>query len=185
MIEEDHCVYVKRFDDKFAILSLYVDDILIATNDKEFMLTIKSWLSTNFDMKDMGEADYILGVKIKRDHSKKLLTLSQENYIKKILERFHMSSCKPVDTPVSKGETLSLYMCPKSPQEQKEMSTVPYSSAVRSLMYTMLCTHPDICFAVGLVSQYQSSTGREHWKAVKRILRYLKGTMDYSLCHQG
>ena len=70
-------------------------------------------------MKDMSEADYILGVKIKKDCSKKFLTLSQENYIKKILECFHMSSCKPVDTPVSKGETLSLYMCPKSPQEQK------------------------------------------------------------------
>ena len=113
-------------------------------------------------MKDMGEADYILGVKIKRDRFKKLLTLSQENYIKKILERFHMSSCKPVDTPVSKVETLSLNMCPKSPQEQKEMSTVPYSSAVESLMHAMLCTRPDICFAVGLVSQYQSNFGREH-----------------------
>ena len=88
MIEEDHYVYVKRFDDKFVILSFYIDDILIATNDKEFMLTIKSWLSTNFDMKDMGEAYYILGVKIKRDHFKKLLTLLQENYIKKIFKCF-------------------------------------------------------------------------------------------------
>ena len=183
MIEEDHCVYVKRSNDKLAILSLYVDDILIAGNDKEFVFAIKRWLSTNFDMKDMGEADYILGVKIERDRSKKLLTLSQEHYIKKILERFHMSSCKPVDTPVSKSEVLSQNMCPRNLEEEKEMSNVPYSSAVGSLMYAMLCTRPDICFAVGLVSRYQSNPGREHWKAVKRILRYLKGTMDYHLCY--
>jgi len=130
MIDQDHCVYIKKSNDKFAILSLYVDDILIAGNDKEFVIAIKGWLSTSFDMKDMGEADYILGVKIKRDRSKKLLALSQENYIQKILERFHMSSCKPVYTPISKNKTLSLNMYPKNPQEQKEMSNVPYSSAV-------------------------------------------------------
>ena len=96
-----------------------------------------------------------------------------------------MSSCKPVDTPVSKGEALSLNMCPKNPQEREEMSRVPYASVVGSLMYVMMCTRPDICFVVGLVSRYQSNPGREHWKAVKRILRYLKGTMDYCLVYQG
>ena len=65
------------------------------------------------------------------------------------------------------------------------MKNVPYASVVGSLMYAMLCTRPDICYAVGLVSRYQSNPGEAHWKAVKRILRYLKGTMDYSLCYQG
>ena len=185
MIDEDLYVYVKRTSGKFAILSLYVDHILIAVSDKEFLMDIKRWLSTHFDMQDMGEANYILGVKIKRDRSKKILALSQENYIQKILERFHMSSFKPVDTPVSKGEALSLDMCPKNPQEHEEMSRVPYASAVGSLMYAMMCTRPDICFVVGLVSRYQSNPRREHWKAVKRILRYLKGTMDYCLTYQG
>lgn len=66
MIEEDHCVYVKRSKDKFMILSLYVDNILLAGNDKVLVITIKEWLSSNFEM-DMGEAAYILGVKIERD----------------------------------------------------------------------------------------------------------------------
>ena len=96
-----------------------------------------------------------------------------------------MSSCKPVDTPVSKSEVLSQNMCPRNLEEEKEMSNVPNSSAVGSLMYAMLCTRPDICFVVGLVSRYQSNPRREHWKDVKRILRYLKGTMDYHLCYQG
>ena len=83
MIDEDHCVYVKRSDDKFVILSLYVNDILLARNDKEYLLSIKDWLSSNFEIKNLGEITYILGVKIKRDRSKKLLALSQELYIRK------------------------------------------------------------------------------------------------------
>ena len=96
-----------------------------------------------------------------------------------------MSSRKPVDTPVSKGKALSLNMCAKNPQEREEMSRVPYASVVGSLMYAMMCTRQNICFVVELVSRYQSNPGREHCKAVKRILRYLKGTMDYCLVYQG
>ena len=90
MIEEDHCVYVKRSKGSFIILSLYVDDILLADNDMEMIIATKGWLSSNFKMKDMGKADYILGVKILRDCSKKLLGLSQQTYIKKVLKRFQM-----------------------------------------------------------------------------------------------
>ncbi|OMO52435.1 reverse transcriptase [Corchorus capsularis] len=134
MIEEDHCVYVKRSKGSFVILSLYVDDILLAGNDMEMIVTTKKWLSSNFEMKDMGEANYVLGVKILRDRSKRLLGLSQETYIKKILERFQMQNCKPIDTPIAKGETLSLQLTPKTSDEQKQMARVPYSSAVGSLI---------------------------------------------------
>ena len=65
------------------------------------------------------------------------------------------------------------------------MKKVPYASAVGSLMYVMLCTRPYISYAVGMVSRYQSNPGEAHWKNVKRILRYLKGTVDYRLCYQG
>ncbi|OMO58188.1 Integrase, catalytic core [Corchorus capsularis] len=156
MIEEDHCVYVKRSKGSFVILSLYVDDILLAGNDMEMIVTTKKWLSSNFEMKDMGEANYVLGVKILRDRSKRLL-----------------------------GETLSLQLTPKTSDEQKQMARVPYSSSVGSLMYAMMCTRPDISFAVGLVSRFQSNPGLAHWKAVNRILRYLKGTADYMLCYRG
>ena len=73
MMEEDHCVYVKRSNDGFVILSLYVDDILLAGNNKVLIDSTKGWLSSNFEMKDMGEASYVLGVKIIRDRSKRLL----------------------------------------------------------------------------------------------------------------
>jgi hypothetical protein len=185
MIEEDHCVYVKRFEGSFIILSLYVDDILLVGNNKEFIKTIKEWMSSTFEMKDMDEASFALGVKILRDRSRKLLGLSQETYIRKVLERFHMQDCKPIDTPVGKGDSLSSEMCPKTQAKIESMDRVPYANAIGSLMYAMLCMRPDICFAVGLVNRFQSNPRPAHWKAVKRILRYLRGTTDYMLCYQG
>ena len=110
MMEDDHCIYLKRFKGNIVILSLYVDDILLAGNDKDLIKVTKEWLSSNFEMKDMGEASYVLGVKIVRDRSKRLLGLSQETYIKKMLERYHMQNCKPIDTHVEKNSSLSLDM---------------------------------------------------------------------------
>jgi len=162
MMEEDHCVYLKHSNNSFIILTLYVDDILIARNNKEMIDTTKRWLSSNFDMKDMSEASYVLGVKIIRDRAKRLLGLTQETYIKKMLERYHMQDSKPMDTLVDKSLSLSCDMCPKTLEEKKKMSRIPYASAIGSLMYAMMCTRPDICYAVGLVNRYQSNPGQKH-----------------------
>ena len=96
-----------------------------------------------------------------------------------------MTSCKSMDTPVARGETLTLEMCPKTKKEKEDTSQVPYSSVVRSLMYAIMCTLPDTCYVVSLVSKYESNPGRDHWKAVKRIFRCLKGTADHTLCCNG
>ena len=112
----------------------------------------KKWLSSNFEMKDMGEASYVLGVKIIRDRAKRLLGLSQETYIKRMLEHYHMQDSKLMDTHVDKSLSLSHDMCPKTPEEKEKMSRVPYASVVGSLMYAIMCTRPDICYAVRLVS---------------------------------
>ena len=103
MIEEDHCVYLKSSKKSVLILSLYVDDILIAGNDMDSIVATKKWLSSTFKMKDMGEEHFVLRIEIVRDRSKKLLGLSQETYIKKNLERFRMENSKPIYTLVEKG----------------------------------------------------------------------------------
>ena len=143
-MEEDHCVYVKCTNNHFIILSLYVDDILIVGNDKKLIDVTKKWLSSNFEMKGMGVVNYVLGVKILRDRSKRLLGLSQETYIKKMLQRYHMHDCKPMDTLIERNLSLSLNMCPKSCEEKEQMSKVPYSSSIGSLMYAIMCTRPNI-----------------------------------------
>lgn len=83
MIEKERYVYVKHFKSNFLIISLYVNGILLSENNKEMIVATQIWLSLNFEMKDMGEASYVLGVKILRDCSKKLLGLSQKTYIKR------------------------------------------------------------------------------------------------------
>jgi len=120
-----------------------------------------------------------------RNRSKKLLGLSQETYINKILERFRMHYFKPMDTPIEKDLTLSLDQRPKIDKEKEIMNNFPYASAEGCLMYPTLCTRPNICFAVGLVSRYQSNPEPTHWQAVKRIFRYLHGISDLVLCYQG
>lgn len=121
-------------------ISFYVDDILIVGNNMEMIITTQKWLSSTLEMKHMGQADYVLRVKISRDHSKRFMSLSQNTYIKRILEHFCLHNCKPVDTPMAKGSYLSMNQCPKSEEEKQRMARVPYASAVGSLMYDMVCT---------------------------------------------
>ena len=87
--------------------------------------------------------------------------------------------------PTRFGVFLSKEQCPKTPQEEEDMIQYPYASVVGSLMYAMLCTRPDICYAVGIVSRYQSNPGLSHWTAVKNILKYLRNTRDYMLVYSG
>ena len=162
MTEEDHYVYVKCSNNSFIILSLYVDDILIAGNNKEMIETTKRWLSSNFEMKDMGEVNYILSVKIIRDCTKRLLSLIQETYIKKILECYHIQYIKSIDTYVDKSLSPSCDMCPKTLEEKKKTSKVPYANVIGSLIHAMMYICLDICYVIGLVSRYQSNLIHKH-----------------------
>ncbi|RVW84848.1 Retrovirus-related Pol polyprotein from transposon TNT 1-94 [Vitis vinifera] len=121
-------------------------------------------------MKDMGEASYVIGIKIERDRSQRILGLSQETYINKVLERFCMQDCSLGTAPIVKGEKFSLNQCPSNDLEKKEMKNIPYASTVGSLMYAQVCTRLDISYAVGMLSKYQSNPGLEHWKAAKKVI---------------
>ncbi|RVW18321.1 Retrovirus-related Pol polyprotein from transposon TNT 1-94 [Vitis vinifera] len=169
---------------KVCFLVLYVDDILLATNDKGLLHEVKQFLSKNFDMKDMGEASYVIGIKIHRDRFKGILGLSQETYINKVLERFRMKNCSPSVSPIVKGDRFNLDQCPKNDLEREQMKNIPYASAVGSLMYAQVCTRPDIAFAVGMLGRYQSNPGIDHWKVAKKVMRYLQGTKDYKLMYR-
>ena len=120
MVSGNHCVYVKKTNVGIMFLTLYVDNILLAGNDMKMIKTTKKWLSSVFEMKDLGEAKYVIGVEITQNHSKKLLGLSQEAYTNKILECFQIHYCKPVATSVEKGPTLSLDHYPKTDKEKRE-----------------------------------------------------------------
>jgi len=178
----DCCVYLHTFDDgHIIILMLYVDDMLIACRDTSKINKLKEILSSEFDMKDLGAAKKILGMEIKRDRDNMRLYLSQSKYIGKVLEKFHMVNAKPVSTPLAAHFNLSAKQSPSTDDEVQEMKKIPYASAVGCLMYAMVCTRPDLAQAMSVVSKYMSNPGREHWQAVKWIIRYLKGTRNKSI----
>ena len=110
--------------------------------------------------------------------------MSQETYINKVLERFNMKNCSPSVAPILKGDRFDLNQCPKNDFEREHMKNIPYTSAVGSLMYAQVCTIPDIAFTVGVLGRYQSNPGIDHWRAAKKVMRYLQGTKDYMLMYR-
>ena len=97
-------------------------------------------------MKDIGDASYVIGIKIHRDSFQGILSLSQETYINKVLERFQMKNCSPNIALIVKGDRFNLYQCPKNDFEREQMKNIPYASTVGNLMYAQICTRHSICF---------------------------------------
>ena len=105
-------------------------------------------------MKDLGEAQYVLGIQIIRNRKNKTLKLSQATYIDKILVGYSMQNSKKDLLPFRHGVHLSKEQCPKTPQEVEDMRRIPYASVVGNLMYAMLCTRPNIYYIVRIISRY-------------------------------
>ena len=130
----EDCVYHKFSGSRFIFLVLYVDDILLASSDVDLLRETKKFLSEKFEIKDLGETSFVLGIQIRRDCPRGILGLSQKGYIQKILQLFGMQNCRPHDSLVSKGDKFSLKQCPVNNHESKSMQEIPYASAIESLM---------------------------------------------------
>jgi ATP-binding cassette subfamily B (MDR/TAP) protein 1 len=157
-----------------SFLVLYVDGILLIGNDVQMLNSVKEYLNNNFSMKGMGEVAYVLGIKIYRDRSRLLLALIQSTYLDKVLKRFRMENSKKGDFPVVKRFLLSVTQNPATGMEKSVMSSIPYASAIGSIMYVMLSTRPDVALALSLTSRYQSNPCMSQWTAVKNILKFLE-----------
>jgi hypothetical protein len=110
----DNCVYVKFKNGKYIFLILYVDNILLTSSDVGLLLETKKFLSSKFDMKDLGEASFVLGIEIHRDRSKGVLELSQNAYIEKVLKKFSMYKCSASPAPIVKGDRYGDFQCPRN-----------------------------------------------------------------------
>ncbi|GJZ83440.1 putative RNA-directed DNA polymerase [Tanacetum coccineum] len=130
----DQCIYLKLSGSQFVILVLYVDDIILPSNDLNMLYETKRFLSEKFEMKNLEEASY--------------------------------------------GDKFGAYQCHKNKLKQEEMRLKPYASIVGSLTYAQVCTRPDIAYITGMLRRYQSNPRKEHWKAAKKVLRYLQGTKN-------
>nr|GEY61478.1 hypothetical protein [Tanacetum cinerariifolium] len=168
-----------------VFLILYVDDILIMGNNIPRLKEVKDYHGKCFSMKELGEAAYILGIKIYRDRSKRLIGLSQSAYIDKILKKYNIHNSKKGYLPMKVKHDLSNELCASIPEKMAYMKKVPYASAVGSIMYVVRCIRPDMAFAQNIGSRYQQNPGKLYWVAVKHILKYLRNMRDMFLVYGG
>lgn len=179
----DPCLYARFSNEGVLLLTLYVDDLLVAGSCAKSIVWIKGEFSRRFEMKDIGEAKLCLGLEITRDRKNKKLFLTQSAYVSKVLQRFALSECVP--------EVVPLQEC-RHPENRLGMisgsgddARFPYRMAIGTLMYLMICTRPDIAFAVGKLAQFGEQPAQEHWVAVKHLLKYVAGTKHHCILYDG
>ena len=174
----DPCLYVSSEVELF-IIAVYVDDILLAGKSDKRMKEVKRALSAQFEVKDLGDLHYLLGVAVNQNHAEKSIWIGQPTYTSTILEKFGMKEAKPIATPVNTDSKLV-----KATEKDELVDKYLYQSAVGSLQYLSTMTRPDITYAVSNVAKFCSNPTKEHWTSVKRIMRYLKGTQNYGLLYK-
>jgi Reverse transcriptase (RNA-dependent DNA polymerase)/Integrase core domain/GAG-pre-integrase domain len=175
--QADHCIFVNQRTG--IILAVWVDDIIILGKEMEEINEIKRDLNEKFEMKDLGELEYFLGIQLFRDRATRRIHINQTGYINTILERFGMTECKPASTPMASGTKLL-----KSDGENM-VNQHQYQSMVGSQMYGMLSTRPDIAYLLSQISQFSSAPNATHESAAKRGLRYLSATKDIGITYDG
>jgi hypothetical protein len=182
-LQSDHGIYVYKRDDVRIIVPVHVDDLTFASKSQQAIDTCIKELSQHFELRDLGPTKLLLGIEVIRDRPKHSISLSQRQYIIDMLDRFNMSDSHPVSTPMDPGLRLDKSQGASSPDDMAYMESVPYLSAVGALMYLAVTTRPDIAYAVGVLARFSANPGVVHWKAVKHLFRYVKGTVDLKLTY--
>lgn len=172
----DPCVFISNDPSWTCGVHVHVDDLCImGRNTSRF----KELISQCFTMEDLGECSYFLGMRLVRNRASKTITLHQDKYIESILEEYGMNDCRPTKTPM----VPNTHLVPASPEDilAFESTGENYRRAVGLLNYLVLCTRPDLALVASQLSQFLEHPGMEHWAAFKRVLRYLKSTVNVGL----
>lgn len=178
----DYSLFLKGSGATFASVLFYVDDMIVSAASLDSIRAIVKFLKSKFEISDLGEPAYFLGIEIIRDKSTGTIKLHQTGYIKKLLQRFQMESSNPSDTPMDVNCYNQILQKGKG-KDVPESDVFPYAQAVGALIYLAVVTRPDIAFAVGIVSRFMSSPLPCHVTAVKRIFKYLNATSAHGLTY--
>ena len=172
--EADYSLYYLLEEGGVTILILYVDDLLVTGSNSSRCKWLHQQLMNKFDMTNLGNASYYLGVEITRTQSGTFL--SQQNYARSILEEFGLTECNPLSVPLQEALKLRLWV------EADMVDAGHYRKLVGKLIY-LTNTRPDIKFAVGALSRYMASPREPHLQAAKQVLRYIRGTLDFGILY--
>lgn len=169
--EADSCLFVYEENGEKMLLTMYVDDGLIAYSNDKILERFLDKLKKEFKIVSK-EADYYLGLEIKRTIDG--ITINQKGYAEKMLKKFGFDQSKPISTPMLKGSNVEQSRL----EPEKEF---PYRQIVGSLMYLMTATRPDLGYSIGVLSRNLENPTKEDITRAKRVLRYIKGTLDYGI----
>ena len=171
----DPCIYMDAGGEVFYI-GIYVDDIIRAGKSDKKIKEVKEALEKKFDIKDMGKLHYFLGMKVLQNEKNGNVWIGQPAYTKKLLNKFGMQDAKPVSTPVDTSvKTI------KATDNDKCVDQQLYQSTIGSLLYLSVGTRPDITYAVSNLAKFSAILTKQHWITLKRVMRYLKGTIDFGI----
>jgi len=181
--EADPCIYTFNDNDSRVILIVYVDDIILASKEYHELIKIKKNLQSAFKMVDLGPINHILGMDVERESLTGKLRLSQERYVKGLIEKFNLNEAKSVTIPLEANIKISRDLGPHDDEERLEMQRKPYRELVGGLIYLANATRPDIAYAANALSRFCTDPGTSHWLLAKRVLRYLKNTSHYGITY--
>jgi hypothetical protein len=185
--KSDTCIFVKMSrSGKVIILGVFVDDLIPSYHkeDEVEWHEYQAELVTKYDVKDKGDATWVLGMEVSRDRRSRLILVTHRLYQKNMLEKYGMSESSFNKTPAD-VEKLSIKDCPSTIEEEKSVDRRQYMAMVGSLMYLSITTRPDISYAVSQLSRYMQFPGAKHVVAAKRVMRYIKGTPNHGLRFDG
>ena len=178
--KSDTCLFT-MIDNKSSdviLITTWVDDCIVSYNNPKQWERILKMICGKFVLGSGTDFEWCLGMAVDRDMEKGTVCLHQSLYVRNLLKRFNMEDARIVRTPADSNVTLSKEMSPQTKREMSEMERIPYRSLLGALLHLANFTRPDIACAVSICSRYANNYGPAHWQALKRILRYLRGTID-------
>ncbi len=182
-LRADPCVRYKRENGDYTLTDTYTDDVFgMSTTDEEIKRR-KHEMGKEWEIKDVGESEYFLGMCVQQDLELGTIRLTQRPYWEHVINRFDLGHIPLRNTPLPVGILLDTNMSPKTESETKKMVNKPYRPVLGSVMWGQLATRPDLLFAVSLLSRFQANPGIEHWKVLMHIISYIKNTLDYGLTY--
>lgn len=179
----DLCVRYKKKENNYTLTNTYTDDVFGASNNDEEIQRRKDEIGKIWEIKDVGENEYFLGMRVQQDLHLGTIRLTQRPYWEHVLNRFGLDNIVPRNVPLPVGIVLDNNMSPKTDSEKKEMNDKPYRSILGSVMWGQLATRPDLSFSVSLLARFQANPGIEHWRALMHVMGYIKNTIDYGLTY--
>jgi len=180
----DPCVRYKRDGGQYTITDTYTDDVFGASTTDEEIRKRKNEMGDVWEIKDVGESEYFLGMHVQQDLTAGTIKLTQRPYWEHVINRFNLTHVPLRNIPLPVGLVLDNNMCPQTDSEKQQMRDKPYRAILGSVMWGQLATRPDLSFAVSLLSRFQAAPGIDHWKALMHVVGYIKNTLDYGLTYR-